>query len=298
MRSVPGRSPGASTPLGARRDSEPLACRTAGQGFGLRVSAGQTSTAPGPPRLEPAVGDAQAVRIPPSQMPRIGMRSRGTFTRSKDWRSTSRYLGTSQIRKFLSPAARWHRRVRIWDAVRPAGELAVHIHSDIPDHPVLPSPIDRWGTAGTERHLRIRARSAAGPVAGRPTTNMGSQPTEQERPAHTCSPKAPVPDGRTVCPTGRRTSRTTRGPPRHFIPGTNAIESVNARLRKVTRNRGHFPLPKGRAEGALPGRAEPAGVLATKRRDPNHRLETSAPSVHDLLRRRHPHTLTATIIYT
>src|SRR5664279_5184295 len=36
---------------------------------------------------------------------------------------------------------------------------------------------------------------------GRPTTNTGSQPTVQERPAHTCSPKAPVPDGRTVCPT-------------------------------------------------------------------------------------------------
>src|SRR4029453_2569815 len=35
---------------------------------------------------------------------------------------------------------------------------------------------------------------------GRPTTNTGSQPTEQERPAHTCSPKAPVPDGHTVCP--------------------------------------------------------------------------------------------------
>jgi hypothetical protein len=36
---------------------------------------------------------------------------------------------------------------------------------------------------------------------GRPTTNTGSQPSEQERPAHTCSPKAPVPDGRTVRPT-------------------------------------------------------------------------------------------------
>jgi putative transposase len=39
----------------------------------------------------------------------------------------------------------------------------------------------------------------------------------------------------------RRASRTTRGPPRHFIPGTNLIESINARLRKVTRNRGQFP---------------------------------------------------------
>jgi transposase-like protein len=39
----------------------------------------------------------------------------------------------------------------------------------------------------------------------------------------------------------RRASRTTRGPPLHFIPGTNLIESINARLRKVTRNRGQFP---------------------------------------------------------
>jgi hypothetical protein len=52
--------------------------------------------------------------------PKDGMRSSDTFARSKDWRSTWRYLGTSQIRKFLSPAARWHRRVRIWDGVRPA----------------------------------------------------------------------------------------------------------------------------------------------------------------------------------
>jgi hypothetical protein len=45
-------------------------------------------------------------------------------------------------------------------------ELPVHIHPDITHHPVLPSSIKRWGTAGTERHLRIRAHSAAGPVAG------------------------------------------------------------------------------------------------------------------------------------
>jgi putative transposase len=38
-----------------------------------------------------------------------------------------------------------------------------------------------------------------------------------------------------------RTSRTTRGPPRHFIPGTNAIESLNARYRRAVRARGHFP---------------------------------------------------------
>jgi transposase-like protein len=39
----------------------------------------------------------------------------------------------------------------------------------------------------------------------------------------------------------RRASRTTRGPPRHFIPGTNAIESINARYRRAVNARGHFP---------------------------------------------------------
>jgi putative transposase len=39
----------------------------------------------------------------------------------------------------------------------------------------------------------------------------------------------------------RRASRTTRGPPRHFIPGTNAIESINARIRRAVNARGHFP---------------------------------------------------------
>ena len=39
----------------------------------------------------------------------------------------------------------------------------------------------------------------------------------------------------------RRASRTPRGPPRHFIPGTNAIESINYQLRKVSKTRGQFP---------------------------------------------------------
>ena len=39
----------------------------------------------------------------------------------------------------------------------------------------------------------------------------------------------------------RRASGTTRGPSRYFIPGTNAIESLNYQLRKIIKNRGHFP---------------------------------------------------------
>ena len=39
----------------------------------------------------------------------------------------------------------------------------------------------------------------------------------------------------------RRASRTTCGPSRYFIPGTNASESLNYQLRKIIKNRGHFP---------------------------------------------------------
>jgi len=39
----------------------------------------------------------------------------------------------------------------------------------------------------------------------------------------------------------RRAGGTTRGPPSSFIPGTNAIESLNARLRRAVNARGHFP---------------------------------------------------------
>src|SRR5215212_1417854 len=39
----------------------------------------------------------------------------------------------------------------------------------------------------------------------------------------------------------RRASGTTRGPSRYFIPGTNSIESLNYQLRKIIKNRGHFP---------------------------------------------------------
>jgi transposase-like protein len=39
----------------------------------------------------------------------------------------------------------------------------------------------------------------------------------------------------------RQASGAPRGPSRHFIPGTNAIESLNARYRRAVRVRGHFP---------------------------------------------------------
>ena len=39
----------------------------------------------------------------------------------------------------------------------------------------------------------------------------------------------------------RRARGTTRGSSRYFIPGTNAIESLNARYRRAVKARGHFP---------------------------------------------------------
>jgi putative transposase len=38
-------------------------------------------------------------------------------------------------------------------------------------------------------------------------------------------------------PSERNNTRTSR----YFIPGTNSIESLNYQLRKIIKNRGHFP---------------------------------------------------------
>jgi mutator family transposase len=121
---------------------------------------------------------------------------------------------------------------------------------------------------------------------GRPTTNAGSQPSEQERPAHTCSPKAPVPDGRTVCP-GHHDRRAERHePPPGFIPGTNAIESLNYQLRKIIKNRGHFPSDdavikllwlaiRDIEDKRARARAKEAGLPANARRAPARLVEGS-----------------------
>ncbi len=45
-------------------------------------------------------------------------------------------------------------------------KLPMHIHPDIPHHHTAPFTAESMGNRWTERHLRIRAHSAAGPVAG------------------------------------------------------------------------------------------------------------------------------------
>lgn len=83
---------------------------------------------------------------------------------------------------------------------------------------------------------------------------------------------------------------------RRVVYTTNLIESMNARLRKVTRNRGEFPTE----QSALKVLYSPSGIsmsTAERRSESEVGLETSAASVHDLFRRTHPHTMTATITY-
>src|SRR4029077_3154717 len=111
-------------------------------------------------------------------------------------------------------------------------ELSMHIHPDIAHHCCSPSLIDSSGEPlGRNDTYGYALAAQPDQSQGRPTTNTGSQPSVQERPAHTCSPKAPCSGRSHRMPNARRrTSRTTHVPPRHFIPGTNLIESMNARL--------------------------------------------------------------------
>ena len=86
-----------------------------------------------------------------------------------------------------------------------------------------------------------------GKSQGRPPTNTGSEPIEQQRPARPrLLPDAPVPDGRTVLttPDAPRRPETVPRHGRHlppFIPVTNAIEALNRQLRKAIKTKGHFP---------------------------------------------------------
>jgi len=81
---------------------------------------------------------------------------------------------------------------------------------------------------------------------------------------------------------------------RRVIYTTNLIESINARLRKVTRNRGQFPSE----QAVLKLLYLAVRNLEEFRRNQKLRLETSPASVHDLLPGADPHPMTATITYT
>jgi hypothetical protein len=97
------------------------------------------------------------------------------------------------------------------------------------------------GSAGRNDTYGIALTTQPGKSQGQPSTEAGSQPIVQDRPAHADSPGTPCPDGRTVQPGRSLVTRTRTAAPTTFIPGTNAIESINARTGKTVRNRGHFP---------------------------------------------------------
>jgi len=107
--------------------------------------------------------------------------------------------------------------------------------------------------------VRCRPEGGSAGAAGRPTTKTGSQPTEQERPAHRSSPKALF---RTVPPYARprrRASRTTRGPSRYSCRIRIRIRCWRRALPRAMPRNQRFALDagclggKGSADLALSG---------------------------------------------
>jgi Transposase, Mutator family len=64
---------------------------------------------------------------------------------------------------------------------------------------------------------------------------------------------------------------------RKVIYTTNLIESMNARLRKVTATAAG-PVRAGRPQSPLPGRPEPGGVPPPQRGDPQLGVESGTPA--------------------
>src|SRR3954468_13457264 len=126
----------------------------------------------------------------------------------------------------------------------------MHVQSEAPARhdPHLPLD-DRSGEAagGQDDTYGFALEAHPGKLQGRPPTNTGSQPIEQQRPARPrLLPDAPVPDGRTVLTTPGRSARPETVP-RHgrhlppFIPVTNPLEGLHRQIRTAIKTRGHFP---------------------------------------------------------
>jgi hypothetical protein len=100
-----------------------------------------------------------------------------------------------------------------------------------------PSLIDKGEPLGRNDTYGYALTTQPDRSQGRPTTNTGSQPTEQERPAHTCSPKAPVPDGHTVCPARDAEPTEQHADPRLFsYRGTNVREPSSSGEESIHRD--------------------------------------------------------------
>ena len=85
---------------------------------------------------------------------------------------------------------------------------------------------------------------------------------------------------------------------RRVIYTTNLIESLNSRLRKVTRNRGQFPSGQAALKVLYLAVRNLQDYRGPNVGTPQHRVETGPAGLHDLLRRPDPGTMTATITYT
>ena len=74
---------------------------------------------------------------------------------------------------------------------------------------------------------------------------------------------------------------------------------MNARLRKAARNRGQFPTEQAALKVLYLAVRNLQDYRGPNTGNPQLRVETSAPGIHDLLRRANPDPMTtATITYT
>ena len=107
--------------------------------------------------------------------------------------------------------------------------------------------IDGEAAGGQDDTYGFALEAHPGKSQGRPPTNTGSKPIEQQRPARPrLLPDAPVPDGHTVltAPDEPSASQTVLRHGRHlppFIPVTNLLERSLGEVKRRTKVIGRFP---------------------------------------------------------